>query len=81
MGKNKSKKRDKKVHLDDFITVKKSNNYMKDENQKLKTHILRLEADNAKKDKMIDDILGHEGKNKTMQKLQVETHLAAALKR
>ena len=48
---------------DDVMKQRITTNYYKDENTKLKTRLLMIEAQLSKKDKMIDDLLVQQEQN------------------
>lgn len=75
---------------DDALKQKMTANFLKDENMKLKTRMHMLEAEMAKKEKHIDDLLQQQSESFQLNNLKqgggasrmkVESHLTLNLKR
>lgn len=72
---------DKRSLYDNVLKYKLAHNTKMTENTKLKTNILKLEAENSRKDKILEEILQNNSGLTQIGKIKAESHLSSAMKR
>ncbi|CAI2363378.1 unnamed protein product [Moneuplotes crassus] len=74
-------KKDKKSLYDNVMKLKLAHNSKMSENTKLKTNIYKLEAENSRKDKILEEILQTSSGATQVGRIKAESHLNSGMKR